>query len=135
MFLRTYYGEYESRLAVWLQGNMRGALERLIAEADRRPGAAVYFAPLRNGRGDWDLKNMYLPSYWQFYAAKHDRQDLHDRAIVLPFAEPLGNVPKGSLILGNTEDPHITLYLASVSRRVADIPEVDRPPYFTIFER
>lgn len=134
-FLRDYHGEYQDRLTVWLQGNIRGALERLIAEADARPGTPVYFAALRNGRGDWDLINMYLPSYWQFYAAKHDRQALHDRAVFLRPDQELHAVPKGSLILANTEDPHVTLYLGAVSRRIADIPEVGRPPYFTIFER
>lgn len=134
-FQRTYYGEYESRLSVWLQGNMRGALERLIAESDRRPDAAVYVLPLRNGRGDWDIKNMYLPSYWQFYATKYGRPELHRRVIFMAMTDEIQAVPKGSLILGDVEDPHITLYLSAVSHRIADIPEVDRPDYFTIFER
>jgi 4-amino-4-deoxy-L-arabinose transferase-like glycosyltransferase len=135
MFQRTYYGEYESRLAVWLQGNMRGAMERLIAEADRRPDAAVYFLPLRNGRGDWDLKNMYVPSYWQFYTAKHDRHALHERAIFLEMDDEIQSVPDGSLMLGDIEDPHVSLYLRSVSRHIADIPEKYNDPYFTIYER
>jgi 4-amino-4-deoxy-L-arabinose transferase-like glycosyltransferase len=134
-FQRTYHGEYVARVAVWLQGNIRGSMEQLIVESDRRPEAPVYFATLRSGRGDWDLRNLYLPSYWRFYATKHDRLALHDRAIFLTPQDDLHATEKGSLILANIEDPHVSLYLSAVSRRLADIPEVERPPFFTIIER
>jgi 4-amino-4-deoxy-L-arabinose transferase-like glycosyltransferase len=134
-FQRTYHGEYQSRLAVWLNGNMRGALEQLIAESDRRPDAPVYFSTLRNGRGDWDVKNRYLPSYWRFYADKHDRSDLHDRAVFIAERDEVHSVPRGSLLLANIEDPHVNLYLRAVARHIIDIPEKNSAPYFTIYER
>ena len=134
-FLRTYHGEYVSRVSVWLQGAIRGALVQLMAESDRRPEAPVYFATLRAGRGDADLRNLYLPSYWRFYTTKHNRETLHDRAIFMKEGEPLDAVPKGSLILGNLEDPNVKRLLSQSSRRLADIPELDRPAFFTIIER
>jgi hypothetical protein len=42
----------------------------LIEEHDKRPGSKIYFATFRNGQGDWDLKNRYLPPYWQFYVGE-----------------------------------------------------------------
>ncbi len=130
--VRDYHGEYVTRLAPWLQGNIKGALTALIEETDRRPGAPIYFATIRSGRGDWDIKNRYLPPYWRFYATALGREDLISRAIFLQPDDPIAEVPKGSLVLGNIEDPHVKTLLDTGSTRLADVAEVDHPAFFTL---
>ena len=130
--VRDYHGEYVSRLAPWLQGNIKGALTELIAASARQPGAPIYFATLRSGSGDWDIKNHFLPSYWRFYATRLGREDLISQAIFLKPDDPIDAVPEGSLVLGNIEDPNVRRLLAAGSTRLADIPEVDHPVFFTL---
>lgn len=134
-FLRSYHGEYQSRLAPWLQGNIRGALTQMMAEADRRPDAPIVFATLRSGRGDLDLRNRYLPSYWHFYTASAGREDLRPRARFVPQDDDLSATPEGSLILGNLEDPQVARLLGGTAQPLAVIPEIDRDPFFTILLR
>lgn len=130
--VRDYHGEYVSRLAPWLQGNIKGAVTRVIEASAEHPGAPIYFTTLRSGRGDWDLKNRYTPPYWRFYATKLGREDLIPQATFLQPDDSLDFVPKGSLVLGNIEDPHVKALLDAGSTRLADIPEFDRPSFFTL---
>ena len=135
VFQVEYHGEYRLRSAVWLNGNLRGAMLRLIEEHDRRPGSKIYFATFRNGKGDWDLKNRYLPPYWQFYVVKQRRQGvMADTVFMVPTAD-IRTIPPGSVVLDNIEDPNLTLLLESGSTRIADIPEADREPFMTIVVR
>ena len=134
-FQRGYHGEYMSRIAVWLQGNIRGALVQLMAESDRRPEAPLYVTTLRSGRGDWDQRNLYLPSYWRFYSTKQGREDLFQKTVFIKEKDDLQATPAGSLVLGNHEDPHFRKLLDAGAERLADIPEVDREPFFTIAVR
>ena len=135
-FQRSYHGEYMSRVAVWLQGNVRGAMTRLIAESEARPQAPLYLAILRAGRGDWDQRNLYMPHYWRFYATKAGRPDLFARTTFMQIDEDMQHVvPKGSVILGNIEDPQVRRLLDSGAQRIADIPEIDRGAFFTILVR
>jgi 4-amino-4-deoxy-L-arabinose transferase-like glycosyltransferase len=130
--VRDYHGEYVSRLAPWLQGNIKGALTEVIDASVRNPGARIYFATLRSGRGDWDIKNHFLPPYWRFYATKLGREDLIREATFLKETDSLDSVPKGSLVLGNLEDPHMRALADAGSTTLADIPEVDHPPFFRL---
>ena len=134
-FQIAYHGEYRLRTAGWLNGNIRGAMLRLIDEHDRRPGSKIYFATLRSGAGHWDLKNRYLPPYWRFYLARERRQELMaDTVFMLP-NDDIRIIPAGSVVLDNIEDPKLTLLYQSGSTRVADIPEPDREPFMTIVVR
>jgi hypothetical protein len=135
VFLRSYHGEYMTRVAVWLQGNTRGAMERLVTESDARPQAPVYLATLRSGGGHWDQRNLYIPPYWRFYTTKLGRQDLHQRAVILPIDDDLQELPKGSVVMAGTEDPNVLRLIANGAQRVADIPEVAGDPYYTIIVR
>jgi 4-amino-4-deoxy-L-arabinose transferase-like glycosyltransferase len=135
VFLRSYHGEYMTRVAVWLQGNTRGAMERLVAESDARPQAPVYLATLRSGGGHWDQRNLYIPPYWRFYTTKLGRQDLHQRAVILPIDDNLQELPKGSVVMAGAEDPNVLRLIANGAQRVADIPEVAGDPYYTIIVR
>jgi 4-amino-4-deoxy-L-arabinose transferase-like glycosyltransferase len=135
-FQRSYHGEYMSRLAVWLQGNIRGAVLRLVTESDARPQAPIYFTTLRNGQGGWEQRNLYIPHYWRFYTTKLGRQDLQQRAVFIEIpADPLAVAPKGSVMFANVEDPNVRRLLADGGERLADIPEVDRAPFYTIIVR
>ena len=55
-------------------GQYQGRDDAGIEASGRHPGAPIYFTTLRSGRGDWDLKNRYLPPYWRFYATKLGRE-------------------------------------------------------------
>ena len=134
-FQRSYHGEYMARVAFWLQGNIRGALVQFMAEADRRPQAPLYFATLRSGQGYADLRNHHLPAYWRFYTIKHRRDTLMQRAVFLKEWDDLDATPAGSLVLGNHEDRHFRRLLDGGAVRLADIPEIGRPPFFTIAVR
>lgn len=132
LFQIEYHGPYRVRAAPWLNGNTRGAIDRLIVEADRRPGAPIVFATLRNGLGRWDLKNRWMPAYWRFYLIKHERLDLLDRTLFFPQNQNIDAIAAGSLMLGNAEDPNLQRLLARGSTHIADIPEMDREPFFTL---
>ncbi len=135
VFQIEYHGEYRLRSAVWLNGNIRGAMLRLIEEHDRRPGSKIYFATLRNGLGHWDLKNRYLPLYWQFYVVKLGRQDLAADTVFMERNADIRMIPPGSVVLDNIEDPNLERLFDSGSTRIADIPEADREPFLTIVVR
>jgi hypothetical protein len=135
-FQREYYGDYAVRLAPWLQGNIRGAVTRVMDEAERRPGAPIYVAWLRTARGDGgDLRNRWMADYLRVYAAMQHRSHLVPRVTFFVPDDDLQGVPPGSLILGNIVDPHLTRLLQGSARRIADIPEINREPYFTVVVR
>ena len=135
VFQFEYHGEYRLRSAVWLNGNLRGAMLRLIEERDRRPGSKIYFATMRNGQGDWDLKNRYLPPYWHFYLQRERRMELMADTVLMPQNGDITTIPSGSVVLDNIEDPNLRKLLGSGSQRIADISEVDREPFMTIVIR
>jgi len=130
--VRAYHGEYVSRLAPWLQGNIRGAVVELIETTNQYPGAPIYFTTLRSGRGDWDIRNRYVPSYWQFYASKLGRGDLVSRAVFLLPDDSVDAIPKGSLVLGNNEDANVQRMIDAGAKRISDVAELDRPSFFTL---
>ena len=134
-FLRSYHGEYMERVAVWLQGNTRGAIERLVAESDARPQAPVFLATVRSAGGYWDQRNLYIPHYWRFYTTKMGRQDLHQRAVILPVEDHLQQLPHGSVVMAGAEDQDVLRLIANGAERLANIPEVAGDPYYTIIVR
>jgi len=133
--VRDYHGEYVSRLAPWLQGNIKGAISELIDQSTQHPEAPIYFATLRNGGGYWDIKNHFLPSYWRFYAAKLGREDLIAKGVFLLETDSVDTIPKGSLVLGDLEDSHVKSMLDAGATKLADIPELDRPAFFTVLQK
>ncbi len=135
VFQAEYHGEYRLRSAVWLNGNIRGAMLRLIDEHDNRPGSKIYFATLRSGVGHWDLKNRYLPPYWRFYLVRQGRQELMTATVFLAPNDDIRSIPPGSVVLDNIEDPNLRQLLGSGSQRIADIPEADREPFLTMVVR
>jgi 4-amino-4-deoxy-L-arabinose transferase-like glycosyltransferase len=135
VFQVEYHGEYRLRSGVWLNGNIRGAMLRLIDEHDKRPGSKIYFATMRSGLGHWDLKNRYLPPYWRFYVVRQGRPELMADTVFLNGNDDIRAIPRGSVVLDNIEDPNLQLLLGSGSQRIADIPEADREAFMTIVVR
>jgi 4-amino-4-deoxy-L-arabinose transferase-like glycosyltransferase len=111
-FARDYFGDYRIRSSPWLGGNLGGALETIIELSERSDVPRVYFAPIVSAGGLSDIRNRWIPAYWDFYTIKHARQDLlrrTERTTVWPMA----NVPSGSLALTAVEDHATTELLAS----------------------
>ena len=102
-----YHGSYIVRSAPWLNGDFRGAMTTLMAEAERRPASTgCNLVDHRNGLGRWELKNRWTPAYWRFYVTKHHREDLLARTVFLSEARQHQVLaPAGSLVLSNTEAP------------------------------
>lgn len=122
-FYRDYFGAYRARSAKWLEYNIGGGLEEIIR---RQPPAAVpvYIAD----------NIQWAPYYWQFYQAKHQRDDL---ARVTTYADPRtldpGDLPAGSLLLCRTLDE--PALVAAGLTRVAAIPEPDGVPWFSVLRK
>lgn len=130
-----YHGPYRVRASPWLNGNIRGAMVRVIEEAGRDPNAPIVFATLRNGLGHWDLKNRWLPPYWRFYLSKEGREDLLTRTVFFTYPDDVVPIAPGSIVIGNGEAPHLKQMLAEGATRIADVPEIDREPFFTVVRR
>jgi hypothetical protein len=134
-FTRDYFGDYRIRVNSWLGGNLRGALESVIAR--QRPGSAspVYFAHLQDTSGLSDIRNYFLDTYWHFYVTKQRRADLLDRTALFD-PRAVDALAPGSIVLGNKGDRVIDGMVASGRLSVVEaIPELDRDPYFLILEK
>lgn len=134
-FWSDYFSDYRVRSAVWLGGNIRGALEELIDRDARERAPMVYFSPLRAGSGQLDGRNQYMDAYWKFYLIKHGRQDLLART--LPFeAEKLHAVLPGSLVLANLDDAVTgALVKKGELKPVKTISELDQSKFFVVLQR
>ena len=134
-FWSDYFSDYRVRSAVWLGGNVRGALEELIDREQRDHAPSVYFSPLRAGSGQFDGRNQYMDAYWRFYLIKHDRQDLLART--MPFeVEKLHAALPGSLVLANLDDPVTSALVKNGELKpVKSIPELDRSTFFVVLQR
>ena len=134
-FRRDYFSDYRVRSAVWLGGNIRGALEELIDRDRREHAPQIYFSPLRAGSGQLDGRNQYMDAYWKFYVIKHGRQDLLART--MPFdPDKVRTSPPGSLVLANLEDPVTgALVKKGELKPVATISELDQSKFFVVLQR
>lgn len=134
-FTRDYFGDYRVRINSWLGGNLRGALEEMIARQPAGGSSQVYFAHLAATNGLADIRNYFMDTYWHFYLTKHGRIDLLDRTAPFDPAS-LDAIPAGSLILGNKGERVVEGLIESGKLEVvAAIPEMDRDPYFLILEK
>lgn len=122
-FYRDYFGDYRVRSARWLEYNIGGSLEEIIRQQPSPP-VPVYIAD----------NIQWAPYYWQFYQAKHKRDDL---ARVTTYADPrtlaAGDLPAGSLLLCRILDEP-ALIAAGLTRVVA-IPEPDGVPWFSVLRK
>ena len=134
-FTRDYFTDYRLRSSNWLGGNLRGALEELIALDERDRPPRIYFSILASTSGLMDIRNRWMSSYWDFYLIKHDRRDLLDRTASLDTAH-VSDVPPGSLVLANIGETNTGALVRSGALTVARvIPEVQGEPFFEILKR
>ena len=135
LFQYEYHGSYRVRASPWLNGNIRGAMVRLIEEAERDRDAPIVITTLRSGLGHWDLRNRWLPSYWRFYLAREGRQDLLARTTFHTYLHDIRPIASGSLVMISSEDPRLKEILAAGATRIADVPELDRDPSFVLLRQ
>ena len=134
-FTRDYFTDYRLRSSAWLGGNLRGALEELIAMDAHDHPPRIYFSILASTSGLMDIRNRWMSSYWDFYLIKHRRRDLLDRTAALDLAR-LADVPPGSLVLANIGETNTGALVRSGALTVARvIPEVQGEPFFQILKR
>lgn len=122
-FYRDYFGDYRVRSAKWLEYNIGGGLEEIIR---RQPAgsAPVHIAD----------NIQWAPYYWQFYLAKHGRQDLARGTVFVDVQSlDIATVPVGSLLLCRIKDDGALLAAGMI--RLATIPEPDGVPWFTVLRR
>ena len=89
-FYRDYFEGYPARSYSWLEYNIRGGLEDLIARQSDPP-APIYIA-----------NNIaWVDYYWPFYLVKYDRTSLraHTSFIDVSSDPALEQAPAGSLVL------------------------------------
>src|SRR5262249_25874991 len=134
-FQRDYFSDYRVRSAHWLGGNIRGALEELIDRDGHERVPAIYFNQLRAGSGLLDGRNEYMDAYWKSYLIKPGRQDLLARTQAFE-PDKVAGMPSGSLVLANLDDPVSgPIVKRGDLRPVAEIAELDRPPFFVVLQR
>jgi hypothetical protein len=134
-FARDYFGDYRVRVNSWLGGNLRGALETLIAREQQGGESRIYFAHLQDTAGLTDIRNYFMDTYWNFYLIKHDRLDLLERTSYFDPAA-VDTLQPGSIVLGNKGDRVIDGLVADGRLSVIDaIPELDRDPYLLVLQK
>ncbi|HWI20778.1 MAG TPA: glycosyltransferase family 39 protein [Vicinamibacterales bacterium] len=134
-FWSDYFGPYRERVSFWLGGNIRGALEDVIARVEPGSATPVYFAPLKAAAGNLDWRNGFLDAYWQFYVLKHQRADLWDRARSVDDKD-LTSLPQGAVVVSNVENTAVNeLVKAGTLREVARVNEIDGRPFFIVLQK
>jgi hypothetical protein len=134
LFLSDYFSDYRTRSAVWLGGNVREAIEEILAHDSREPVPFAYLSPLATA-GQVDQQMTFTDAYWRFYLTKAHRLDLLARTRVF---EPSGvdAIPAGSLILASAGDKEADALIGrGVLKRVKAIPELDGSTLFVILQR
>jgi 4-amino-4-deoxy-L-arabinose transferase-like glycosyltransferase len=97
-FYIDYLTDYRLRSSLVFSGNVRGAFEETIREADASHAPTIYLAritPYNKGG-----------TYWPFYLIKYGREDLAARTINAEAFEPdrVERLPAGSIVVTNAGD-------------------------------
>lgn len=118
-FTRDYFGPYRERASLWFGGNIRAALESVLADARQRTPSAVYIAN----------EIPWVEAYWRFYS-KVEGVDLLDRTQYVQVAT--GEIPaatSGAVIVTPAPDAVLATRLGSAgwtTQRV--VPDLDGRP-------
>lgn len=113
-FYRDYLGDYRTRSAPWLQGNMRGAFEAAIEAESRTPGDQPIF--ISTGI------NEEVDRYWMFYLLKHDRSDLAARTTIFTVESAADDqFPQGAIIICDAASA------GQLAPRMTGLTEIARP--------
>jgi hypothetical protein len=134
-FTRDYFGDYRARSAFWFNGNLKGAIVRVVAAIDRSatPGEV------------WlDQEITLVDRYWRFHLAELHRTELAARVRVLtPAQMKTQPLPTGTLLIAPALDD--ALKLLAESRGMTMIATVTDPgddpqgageqPSYFVYER
>jgi hypothetical protein len=125
-FYTDYFTTYQVRSAFGFGGNIRGALEDIIAREPRADVRPVYL-----GTG---IK--FVDLYWRLYLTKHRREDLLQRTVYFDEGTfDLQAVPGGSLVLASADGAAHGLTGSSALRTVRLIRNVDDTACCQVFEK
>ncbi|MGH9142553.1 MAG: glycosyltransferase family 39 protein [Vicinamibacterales bacterium] len=134
-FWRDYFSDYRVRSGYWLGGNIRGALEDIIARAESEQVPRIYFATLQSSAGQVDGRDQYMDAYWKFYLVKHRQEALLPITGAFDSREVQG-MPRGSLVLANVGNRSVDALVARGDLTVVDtIEELDGESFFKVLRR
>ena len=125
-FYRDYLHGYRTRSAFWFNGNNRGAMQDLMATAERNPSVPLYLA-----------ENIpFIDIYWNLYLRMAGREHLSARTTFFNAQTDVATMPAGSIVLTNAGDPiERTLLARSDMRVMRFITEPDGSRTFVRFEK
>src|SRR5262249_49899523 len=134
-FWSDYFSDYRVRSAVWLGGNIGGALEDLIGRAAVQAPPAVFFSTLQSTSGKVDGRDQYMPAYWRFYVTKQHPEGLLARPPALTPDAP-AKVPSGRPVRGHPgKPPPARRGARGPPRFLSTIPRLDGHPFFWVLTR
>ncbi len=127
-FHADYFDGYRLRASGWFGGNIRGALEDVIAREATAPEIHI----------NTDIP--YIRSYWKFYQAVYQREDLAEKTRFFDGRTiDLGTIRPGSLVLAAGDDP-VTKGLAVQGEltplsAIKDRADESDPVQFVVYRR
>jgi hypothetical protein len=125
-FALDYFSDYRIRSASRFEGNVRGALEDVIARE----------APLRTAPVYLSRNIPFVDSFWRFYTAKHRRRDLLAVAKNFDPSElDVATLAGGTLIVATANDRADQTLAQHSSLTAKRIPELDGSTWFVVLEK
>jgi 4-amino-4-deoxy-L-arabinose transferase-like glycosyltransferase len=134
-FTRDYFGDYRARSAFWFNGNLKGAIIRVVEAMDRSavPGEV------------WlDQEVTLVDRYWRFHLAELDRSELAPRMRVLrPEQMKTQPMPAGTWLIAPALDDALKALaesrgmtlIATATDPGDDPPAASEQPSYFVFER
>ena len=109
------------------EGNLRGALEEVIAREGSTSGRMTYLSE--------DIP--WIDAYWRFYLMKHGRTQLLEQTVHFQAARfNVQSVPRGALVVDKFgESAHETLAQSGELHQRSVVAEPNNTPSFVIYER
>ena len=122
-FTRDYFGAYRERSSIWFGGNIRAALEMVLADARARTPSMVYIAS--------DIP--WVEAYWRFYSTVHGQSLLErTRYVRLQSGEIPAAVPDAVIVTPILDLALETSLRAAGWASFRAIPDLDGHPSLTV---
>ena len=126
-FAYDYFTDFRLRSSVWFGGNLRGALEEVIAREGHLPGRGPYLSE----------EIPWIHAYWRFYLVKHHRTELLENAVYFrPASLDVQSIPRSALVVGRFGEPTLeSLVQSGELHQLSVVVEPNDTPSFVICER
>lgn len=127
-FYHDYFGEWRVSSALYLGGNLKGAMEQVLSVPPAAAPDVIYLSE----------RIPYVPVYWEFYRRAHNRADLVGRERGLRLQDDDWRVAPGRAmaIVPGGDDPSADTLRAAGWSVVAEIHEFyGGPPSFFVLVR